>query len=45
MQIIPERIIWGIRGYFRGGTRGFMRGGIKGFFRGAARGFQDEYGE
>ena len=45
MHIIPERIIWGIRGYFRDGERGFRVGGIKGFFRGAAEGFQEEYGE
>ena len=45
MNIIPERVIWGIRGYFRGGARGYKRGGIRGFFRGAAKGFQEEYGE
>ena len=43
--LIPERIIWGIRGYFRGGARGFRSRGIKGFFRVAAKGFQEEYGE
>ena len=45
MNIIPERVIWGIRGYFRGGATGYKRGGIKGFFREAVRGFQEEYGE
>ena len=45
LHVIPERIIWGIRGYFRDGERGFRVGGIKGFFRGAAEGFQEEYGE
>ena len=45
MHIIPERIIWGIRGYFRGGASGYTRGGIKGFFRGAAEGFQEEFSE
>ena len=45
MLKISERIIWGIRGYFRGGARGYKREGMGGFFRGAAKGFQEEYGE